>query len=211
MWPSIHHYLICLEKSKWSRLQWNYERPGTFPSRVGNCTSIVRGSKTRLFWWRRLSFLERLQEESSYTDPEDPSWIQTSYIIKNNNNNNNNNNNINNNGDEMKPLLNEKLTVLVGFVFAKRASRYDHFHHVVDVALVTQPANNFVAITCHVKLFFHLCIPPYMSNTPKPLRFVYGRWQIVTRNVELCVNIPEVERCKQYMKLPWHAGSRSVR
>ena len=32
----------------------------------------------------------------------------------------------------------------------------DRVYHVVDVALVTQPANNFVAITCHVKPFFHL-------------------------------------------------------
>ena len=34
----------------------------------------------------------------------------------------------------------------------------------------------------------------YMSNTPKPLRFVYGRCRIVTPDVESCVNIPEVER-----------------
>ena len=33
-----------------------------------------------------------------------------------------------------------------------------------------------------------------MSNTPRPLRFVYGRWRIVTPDVESCVNIPKVER-----------------
>ena len=83
----------------------------------------------------------------------------------------------------------------------------DHFHLVVDVALVTQPANNFVAITCHVKLIFHLRIPPYMSNTPKPLRFVCGRRRIVTPNIESYVNIPEVERRKQKVKLSWYAES----
>ena len=48
-----------------------------------------------------------------------------------------------------------------------------------------------------------------MSNTPKPLRFVYGRWRIVTPEVESCVNIPEVERRKQYVKLPWYAEVES--
>ena len=33
----------------------------------------------------------------------------------------------------------------------------------------------------------------------------------VTPEVESCVNIPEVERRKQYVKLSWYAGSRIVR
>ena len=139
------------------------------------------------------------------------------YIIKKKNNNNNNNNNINNNGDEMKLLLNEKLTVLVGFVFAKCASRYDHFHHVVDVALVTQPANNFVAITCHVNSFstfvsLHICpIHPNrcdsstvvdesshgMSNcalTYRKSRGVSSIWNYHGMpEVEACANIPKIE------------------
>lgn len=44
-----------LEKSKWSRLQWSRERPGTFSSGVRSGTFIARDSETRLFWWCRLS------------------------------------------------------------------------------------------------------------------------------------------------------------
>lgn len=47
----------------------------------------------------------------------------------------------------MKPLRRWKIHVA------------DHFYRVFDVAQVTQPADNFVAIGCHVKPFFHLRIP----------------------------------------------------
>ena len=40
-----------------------------------------------------------------------------------------------------------------------------------------------------------------MSNTLEPLRFVYGRWRIDTPEVESCVNIPEVEVGKQFLKM----------
>ena len=41
----------------------------------------------------------------------------------------------------------------------------------------------------------------YMSNTSKPLRFVYGPWRINTPEVESCVNILEVEGGKQCVKM----------
>ena len=37
----------------------------------------------------------------------------------------------------------------------------------------------------------------YMSSTPKLLRFVYGRWRIVTPVIKPYVNIPEVEGWEQ--------------
>ena len=37
--------------------------------------------------------------------------------------------------------------------------------------------------------FLHI----YMSSTPEPLRFVYGRWRIDTPEVKSYFNIPEVE------------------
>ena len=40
-----------------------------------------------------------------------------------------------------------------------------------------------------------------MSSTPEPLRFVYGRWRIDTPEVKSCVNIPEVEDGKQFLKM----------
>ena len=41
----------------------------------------------------------------------------------------------------------------------------------------------------------------YMSNTPEPLRFVYGHGQIDTPEVKSSVNIPEVEGGKQCLKI----------
>ena len=41
----------------------------------------------------------------------------------------------------------------------------------------------------------------YMSSTPEPLRFVYGRWRMDTPKVKSCVNIPEVEVGKQFLKI----------
>ena len=43
------------------------------------------------------------------------------------------------------------------------------------------------------------CTASYMSNTPKPLWFVYGRRRTVTPHVESCVNIPDAE---SYFDMP---------
>ena len=49
----------------------------------------------------------------------------------------------------------------------------------------------------YLYIFLHI----YMSSTPEPLRFVYGRWRIDTPEVKSCVNIPEVEVGKQFLKM----------
>ena len=61
--------------------------------------------------------------------------------------------------------------------------------------------------------FFYLFIfflHTYMSNTPEPLRFVYGRWRIDTPEIESCVNITEVEVGKQFSKMNSIKKSRGV-
>ena len=50
-------------------------------------------------------------------------------------------------------------------------------------------------------IYLFIFLHTYMSNTLEPLRFVYGRWRIDTPEVESCVNIPEVEVAKQFLKM----------
>ena len=52
-----------------------------------------------------------------------------------------------------------------------------------------------------IQFFIYIYIYIYMSSTPEPLRFVYGRWRIDTPEVKSCVNIPEVEDGKQFLKM----------